>query len=75
MLLAIVFLKYLQASKLLVYVKAELATCLKRRIERDVPAYNVTPDQVRRNFELKVKPCCHLVLSQEQDAQLIITTD
>lgn len=68
------FLKRFQVNSLMVYVKADPEVCLKRKIDRDLPIFNVTPDQVRKTFTTKVLPYLPHIASQEAAAQLVITT-
>ena len=74
-LFAIDFLKILKATILKVFVKAEPETCLRRRISRDQTIFQVTPEQIKKNFALKVLPYLPRLNRQEESSDFIVITD
>jgi len=72
-LFSIQFLKNIDNS-LPVYLEVDYQTALDRRLERDVPRYNVSAGQVKQAFEERIWPQTVFSVGRQRDyADIIIT--
>lgn len=74
-LFAIEFLKHFNVAILFVFVKADPEICLSRRIDRDAEKHGVTPKIIRKFFEQRIMPYMDILMLQEEDADIVISTD